>query len=179
MKINPLEWNEINETTFSAQGLLLLRSSQPFALAIETMGVEVAVGAETHHKIPLAEPSKVTVVGGKAKVYRKAPPPRLVVSNEETFTNIDRLPQESGTMQEVTKAVRLMKLEERAMIRRIREERQIAEMVIAQRKAREKAEQEEAEKVLEGGPQLEPAPKPAGKAEADPDAKPQAKEAAQ
>lgn len=135
MKINPLEWNEINETTFKAQGLLLLRSTEPFGLSIETMGVEVAVGAETSHRIPLAEVSKVTIVGGKAKVYRKTPPPRFVVSNEETFTSIDRLPQESGTMLEVTKAIRLMKLEERAMIRRIREEREITDAVIHARKA--------------------------------------------
>lgn len=137
MKINPLEWNEVDETTFKAQGLLLLRSAGPFALAIETLGVNVAVGAETYHRIPLAEPSQVTLVGGDAKVYRKLPPPRLVVSNEETFTNIDRLPQESGTMLEVTKAIRLMKLEERAMVRRIREEREITDAVLAARKAKE------------------------------------------
>lgn len=139
MKINPLEWNQVDETTFEAQGLLLLRSAQPFALTVETLGVEVSVGADTSHRIPLPERSKVTIIGGSARVFRKEPPPRYVVSNEETFTNIDRLPQESGTMLEVTKAVRLMKLEERAMIRRIREERQITDAVIAARKARKEA----------------------------------------
>lgn len=137
MKINPLEWNQIDETSFEADGLLLLRSSQPFALSIEAFGVSVAVGAETSHRIPLPERSKVTIVGGSAKVYRKEPPSRLVVSNEETFTNIDRLPQESGTMLEVTKAVRLMKLEERAMIRRIREQRELTDLVLAARNAKE------------------------------------------
>jgi len=141
---------ELDETTFEAQGLLLLRSADPFALAIETLGVEVAVGPETFHRIPLAEPAKVTVLGGTMKVYRKAPPPRLVVSNEETFTNIDRLPQESGTMLEVTKALRLMKLEERAMIRRIREERELLEA------ARPKPEPEPDEEVLEPEPGPEP-----------------------
>lgn len=139
MKINPLEWKELDETSFVAQGLLLLQSADPFALAVETLGVEVSIGAATSHRIPLAEPAKVTLLGGTMKVYRKEPPPRLVVSNEETFTNIDRLPQESGTMLEITKAVRLMKLEERAAIRRIREEREIADEVIEARKARREA----------------------------------------
>lgn len=160
MKINPLEWNRVDETTFKAQGLLLLRSSEPFALAIQTLGVCVAVGAETTHRIPLSEPSDVTIVGGKALIYRKAPPPRLVVSNEETFVNIDRLPQESGTMLEVTKAVRLMKLEERAMIRRIREERELTDSVLAARRAREQAQElADQEGLLEDppGPAHEPA----------------------
>lgn len=139
MKINAMEWNRVKKTTFEAQGLLLLRSSDAFGITLETMGVEVSVAPATEHRIPLPVASKVTLLGGTAKVYRKEPPPRLVVSNEETFTNIDRLPQESGTMLEVTKALRLMRLEERAMVRRIREEREITDAVIEARKAREEA----------------------------------------
>ena len=168
MKINPLEWNEVNETSFEVQGLLLLRSSEPFALTIESFGVAVSVGAETSHRIPLPEVSKVTLVGGSAKVYRKEPPAKFVLSNEETFVNIDRLPQESGTMLEVTKAVRLMKLEERAMIRRIREEREITDAVIEARKAKEapqgdaaKAEPAKAEPAKAEPPMAEPAKEPA------------------
>ena len=135
MKLNPLEWNQVDETTFKAQGVLLLRSSSPFALSIQTQGVEASVGADTFHAIPLTEASEVTLLGGTAKVYRKVPPSRVVIGNaDETFTNIDRLPQESGTVAEVTKALRLMKLEERAMIRRIREERALSEAVIEARK---------------------------------------------
>jgi len=163
MKINPLEWNEVDETSFEAQGLLLLRSSQPFALTIETFGVAVSVGAETSHRIPLPEVSKVTLLGGSAKVYRKEPPRKFVVANEETFVNIDRLPQESGTMLEVTKAVRLMKLEERAMIRRIREEREITDAVIAARKAAEDEviEPPKAEPPKAEPPKAEPPKEPA------------------
>lgn len=149
MKINPLEWNQVDETTFPAQGLLLLRSSQPFGLEVEAFGVAVTVGAETTHRIPLSQASKVTLLGGKAPIYRKIPEPRYVVSNEETFVNIDRLPQESGTMLEVTKAVRLMKIEERATIRRIREEREISDAVIASRKAAKDAEEKSAKKAEE------------------------------
>jgi len=167
MKLNPLEWNELNETTFPAQGLLLLRSSEPFALSIETMGVQVSVGPETAHRIPLPDVSQVTVVGGSAKVYRKAPPPRLVVSNEETFTNIDRLPQESGTMLEVTKAIRLMKIEERATIRRIREEREILDKVREARDAKAKADDD----VVDGDDEAKAKAEADAKAKAEADAK--------
>jgi len=151
MKINPLEWKEVDETTFHAQGVLLLRSSQPFALSVESYGVSVAVGPETAHRIPLPEASEVTIVGGSARVYRKLPPSRVVYMTGEKFTNIDRLPSESGTMLEVTKALRMLKLEERAMVRRIREERDLA---LAATKAKEAEEAE----VIE--PEPEPAPEP-------------------
>lgn len=145
MKLNPLEWNEVDETSFEADGLLLLRSSQPFALSVEAFGVAVAVGAETAHRIPLPEKSKVTIVGGKAKVYRKEPPSRLVVSNEETFTNIDRLPQESGTVEAVTRAHRLFKLEQRAIARKAKEEAEFGALVEAARQSREAPPEPKAE----------------------------------
>lgn len=151
MKINPLEWSEVYETTFPAEGVLLLRSSQPFALSVESYGVAVAVGPETAHRIPLPEASQVTIVGGSAKVYRKSPPSRVVHMTGEKFTNIDRLPTESGTMLEVTKALRMLKLEERAMVRRIREERDLA---LAMTKAKEAEESE----VIEPDPEPEPDP---------------------
>lgn len=149
MKINPLEWSEVHETTFEAQGVLLLQSADPFALSVEAFGVEACVGAATFHRIPLPYPSKVTLLGGAMKVYRKVPPSRVVNMTGEKFTNIDRLPTESGTMLEVTKALRMLKLEERAMVRRIREERDLA---LAMTKA------EEAE-VIEPEPDPEPDPK--------------------
>ena len=152
MKINPLEWSEVHETTFPAEGVLLLRSSQPFALSVESYGVSVAVGPETAHRIPLPEASQVTIVGGAAKVYRKSPPSRVVHMTGEKFTNIDRLPTESGTMLEVTKALRMLKLEERAMVRRIREERDLA-------LAATKAKQAEVSEVIEPDPDPEPDPK--------------------
>lgn len=156
MKINPLEWSEVHETTFPAQGVLFLRSSQPFALSVESYGVSVAVGPETAHRIPLSEASQVTIVGGAAKVYRKAPPSRVVHMTGEKFTNIDRLPQESGTMLEVTKALRMLKLEERAMVRRIREERDLA---LAMTRAKEAEETEVIEEEAEPEPQPEDAAK--------------------
>ena len=137
MKINPLEWSEVYETSFEAEGLLQLRSAAPFALAVEVFGVETVLGAATCHKVALAEPSKVTLLGGDMKVYRKDSPSRIVRMIGEKFTNIDRLPQESAAMQEVTKAVRKLKLEERATVRRIRDERDLSMRLIAEAKAKD------------------------------------------
>lgn len=162
MKINPLEWSEVHETSFEAEGLLQLRSASPFALAVEAFGVQTVLGEATSHKVALSEPSKVTLVGGESKVYRRDIPARIVRMIGEKFTNVDRLPQESSAMQEVTKAVRKMKLEERAMVRRIRDERDLSLRLINQAKAKEP-------QVIE--PEPEPEPEPALASEAKPDVK--------
>ena len=162
MKINPLEWSEVRETTFEAEGLLQLRSASPFALAVEAFGVETVLGEATSHKVALSDPSKVTLVGGEMKVYRKDVPSRVYRMTGEKFTNIDRLPQESGTVAEVTKALRMAKLEQRAMIREIREEhaRNKAELAAAKAKAEEVVDDDD-------GAEAEAA----AKAQADADAK--------
>ena len=124
MKINPLEWKAIDhETPFEASGVLQLRSSAPFGLSLQALGVETAIGHDTAFRVPLPEASQVIIAGATAPVYMKTLPSRLVRMKGEKFTNIDRLPQESGTVAEVTKALRLMKLEQRAIMRAIREER--------------------------------------------------------
>ena len=162
MKINPLEWSEVNETTFQAEGVLQLRSADPFAIAIETEGVEVVLGAASEHRVPLVGPSRVTLVGGESRVFRRDIPSRVYRMTGEKFTNIDRLPQESGTVAEVTKALRLAKLEQRAMIREIREEhaRNKAELAAAKAKAEEVVDDDD-------GAEAEAA----AKAQADADAK--------
>ena len=157
MKINPLEWSEVGETTFKAEGLLQLRSADPFAIAIETEGVEVVLGAASEHRVPLVGPSRVTLVGGESRVYRRDIPSRVYRMTGEKFTNIDRLPQESGTLAEVTKARRLFQLEQRAMIREIREEHARNKAELEAVRAREAAL---IEPVPEPVPEPEPEPEP-------------------
>ena len=164
MKINPLEWSEVNETTFEAQGVLQLRSADPFAIAIETDGVEVVLGAASEHRVSLLWPSRVTLVGGESRVYRRDIHSRVYRMTGEKFTNIDRLPQESGTVAEVTKALRLAKLEQRAMIREIREEH-------ARNKAELAAARARAEEVVDGDDDAEAEAAAKAKAEADAKAK--------
>nr|QJB21519.1 MAG: hypothetical protein [Microvirus sp.] len=162
MKINPLEWSEVLETTFEAQGLLQLRSADPFAIAIETEGVEVVLGAASEHRVPLVGPSRVTLVGGEFRVFRRDIPSRVYRMTGEKFTNIDRLPQESGSVAEVTKALRMAKLEQRAMMREIREEHARNKAELAAARAKE-------EDLIE--PEPEPVPDPDPEPEPEPEAK--------
>jgi len=162
MKFNPLEWSQVNGEEIQApSGVLQLRSVAPFGVTVECQGCEAAYGVAPTHRIALPYAAKVTLTA-TAPVYRKDTPSRVVRMTGEKFTNIDRLPQESGTMLEVTRAVRMMKLEERAMIRRIREERAAAEALIE--KAKPKPE-----------PKAEPKPEPKPDAKADGEAKDAAK----
>lgn len=149
MKFNPLEWSEVSgEKIESGPGIVQLRSALPFSVVVQCLGTEAPTGFGTSHRIALPEAATLTLVA-TAAVYKKDTPSRVVHMKGEKFTNIDRLPQESGTLAEVTKALRLLKLEERAMMRRIRQERA------------------EAEALIEA--------KPEAKREAKPEAKPEAK----
>lgn len=141
MKINPLEWSPCNEKLEVSSGVLQLRSLAPFGVLVVVQGVETAIGLQTEARITLPEAATVFLTPAKgATVYRKDVPSRVVHMTEENWTNIDRLPQESGTMLEITKALRMMKIEERAMVRRIRDERALSESVIEESKARRKAD---------------------------------------
>ena len=140
----------------SPLGLLLLRSVSPFGLAIEVEGVEAAYGFATDFRVSLPEAARITLTpSGSAPIFRKDTPSRVVHMTGEKFTNIDRLPQESGSMLEVTKALRMLKLEERAMVRRIREERDLA---LAMTKAKDDVVEELPE------PKADPEPDPEPKA---------------
>lgn len=146
MKLNPLEWSQIEngKQIQAPSGVVQLRGSAPFAVLVSALGVETVqfVAAQTRLRLPEAATFKVIPSQEGLVVFMKDTRSRVVRMTGEKFTNIDRLPQESGTMLEVTRALRLMKLEERAMVRRIREERAAAEEVIerAKPKAPEEAE---------------------------------------
>jgi len=150
MKINPLEWSPVNETFETRGGFVQLRSSAPFGVSVEAEGVEAAAGYAAHHRLAFPGPARVTVTA-TAPVFRKDQPSRVYVPEGEVFTNIDRMPHESGTLAEVTKAMRLWKLEQRALMRQIREERAFLEA------SRAKADDVE---LIEP----EPAPEPEAKA---------------
>jgi len=141
MKFNPLEWSQVDGKTFQAPpGLLQLRGASLFGVVVESHGVEAAYAFASEHRLTLPDAAKVTLIAVDGfAVYRKDRPSRVYRMTGEKFTNIDRLPQESGAVAEVTKAVRLMKLEERAMIRRIREEAAASKAAIAAARAKAKA----------------------------------------
>lgn len=130
MKFNPLEWSEVHGEEFEVRaGIVQLRSALPFSVTVKCLGTEAPTGHDTSHRIALPETAWL-ILHASSPVYKKDTPSRVVRMKGEKFTNIDRLPHESGTVAEVTKALRMLKLEERAMIRRIRQEREEAEAVL-------------------------------------------------
>jgi len=153
MKFNPLDWSEIkaNAEIQVPSGLLQLRCTGSASLFVTSEGVETCYGHGTEFRLTLPEEATVKVnILTPGRVFKRDVKSRTVRDTSEKFTNIDRLPQESGTMLEVTRALRTLKLEERAMVRRIREERAQAEAVIERTKPPAPAPE----------PEPDPAPEP-------------------
>lgn len=155
MKLNPLEWSQIpnGQEIEAPAGVVQLRGSAPFAVLVSSFGCASVQFVDAQARLRLPEASTLKVIPSQegVLVFMKDQPSRVVHMTGEKFTNIDRLPSESGTMQEVTRALRLMKLEERAMIRRIREERDAAQDVIERAKPKPDPESK---------PDPEPKPEP-------------------
>lgn len=166
MKFNPLEWSPVNGISFKVpSGLLQLRSSVPFGVTVEVQGCEAAYGYAASHQIRLAEAATVSLkldpMGDGEPVFRKDRPSRVYKEQGEVWTNIDRMPTESEHIAEVTRAVRMLKLEKRAMLREIREERDRLDQVIEASKPK-------------ADPETKPKSDPESKPKADPETKPKA-----
>lgn len=130
MKFNPLEYNEVkgNEVEVSS-GIVRLRASAPFSVAVIAHGVEASIGRAASHEFRLAEPATLLIEAEKGlKVFIKDTPSRVVTMKGEKFTNIDRMPHESGSLDAVTRAVRLLRLQDRARLRQQFEERELLEL---------------------------------------------------
>lgn len=126
MKFNPLDWSEV-KTNAKVQikgGYLWLQCSKESALFVEAEGVESLQGVGTSFRLDLPAEASIRLVSPDGTVaYRRAAWSRVVHEPKmERFTNVDRLPHESGTMAEVTKALRKLQLAERESIKRMREE---------------------------------------------------------
>jgi hypothetical protein len=126
MKFNMFSFKEVkaNEKIPFRKGRLWLRLSAPAALYLESEGVEVLAGIAPEFDLDLAEPGAFTVAGEDGlRVFLFVPDPTSVRASGEVFTNIDRLPDESGNLLEVTRARRAFEIERRAAISEIRSER--------------------------------------------------------
>jgi len=124
MKFNPLDWSEIkpNAEVKITSGLVQLRCSAPAAVFTVVEGFEALAAHGTEIRFNLPEAATLKVVADKGvRVFKRNTYSRSCEDTSERFTNIDRLPHESGTVYEVSKAVRNLKLMERDAIRRIRE----------------------------------------------------------
>lgn len=130
MKFDPFSWNEVkpNEKISVKKGWLRLRLSAPCPLYVEAEGFEALVGVETAFDVELSEAVKFRVEAPKGvRVFHHSPPGSIYEPVEdEVYTNIDRMPDESGSVMEVRRALRELELHKRATLREIRAERDAA-----------------------------------------------------
>lgn len=125
MRFNPYEWEEINvqEIRAAPKGRLWLRCSEECSVYLTAQGYEVlgAVGRE----IDLTLSEEVTFLveaPASARVFLYKPHVQLIHPEGEVFTNADRMPSESGAMMETRRALRLLQLEQQAVLRQMREQ---------------------------------------------------------
>lgn len=163
MKFNPLEWSPIDgEKIEVPAGIVQLRAPFPFGILAEAEGVQAAYGFDSEHKISLAHPATLTFTRAEAgAIFIKDRTSRVYHPDGEVFTNVDRLPQESEHIAEVTKALRMLKIEELAMRRRVRDQRMLDDLVRRQAEVGEDDEDDDDQ-------DPEPEPKPKAKADDKP-----------
>lgn len=148
-KFNPDHWSKIEDgqEIESAAGIVHVRAAQEVSLFVIVDGVEALAGNGKEIKVRIAKPLTFRVEGGDAFHY--TPVREMPVRATEVFTNVDRMPHESGAVLEVRKAMRLFELEQREMLKRMRKER--AELDAARQKP-----EPEPEPVAEPEPEAEP-----------------------
>lgn len=158
MKFDPFAWAEVqpNEKTETGKGILRVRCSAPAPLYVEAEGYEVLAEVGTAFEIDLSEAVIWRVDAPKgARIFWMPPPLTSYRPQGEVYTNIDRMPHESGQLAEVTRALRMFEIERRSALREIRAE------AAALHAAREAAQQPA---------DPEPASEPASEVKSEPDA---------
>lgn len=134
MKFDPFVWAEVqsNEKTETGKGILRVRCSAPAPLYVEAEGYEVLAEVGTAFEIDLSEAVTWRVDAPKgARIFWMPSALTSYRPQGEVYTNIDRMPHESGQLAEVTRAMRMFELERRATLKEIRAE------AVALRAARE------------------------------------------
>ena len=138
MKFNPFSWSEVkpNESFQIPQGLLRLRCAPQAALYVDCQGVEALVGFGSSFEVETSEEMTGHVVSFSkdTRVFVFVPEQTSIVDSGECFTNIDRMPNESGAVLEVRRAMRELEFEKRAVLREIRAERALLPYVAPEKK---------------------------------------------
>lgn len=122
-KFDPFVWREVPAgAEFEApKGVTRVRCSAPGPLFVSVAGVQALFGVGTEFEVELSEDGLAVVSAPKTVRVFVLEPERTAFRPEgEVFTNIDRLPSESGAVAEVTRALRQLELSRRAAIRDIR-----------------------------------------------------------
>lgn len=130
MKFDVFSWDEVktNAENQSAKGVLRLFVSAPAPLYITAQGVESLAGYGAEHTVEVSEEVtfRVEAPKGVRCFKHRAFAETAFEAEGETFTNIDRMPHESGLLADVTRARRMLEVEKRQMLADIRREASIA-----------------------------------------------------
>lgn len=128
MRFDPSHWMEIQigKKTLCPKGRLFLRATQEISVFVSDKGREVlaASGRETDLTLQCPQGAAFWVEGPKgsrAWIYNPSNQPISDVG-EEIFTNLDRLAHESGSYQEIQRALRALDLRTMQMQREHSEE---------------------------------------------------------
>lgn len=125
MKFDLFAWSEVapNEKVQAGKGVLRVRCSAPAPLYVEAEGYEVLAEVGTAFEIDLSEAVTWRVEAPKGARTFWMPPALTSHRHEgEVYTNIDRMPHESGQLAEVTRAMRVFEIEQRSVLKKIRSE---------------------------------------------------------
>lgn len=128
MKFNPFNWQEVktNEKIQAPKGWLRLRASSACPLYITPTGFahEVCAGVGSVFDLDLSGEVTYRLEAPKGvRLFVFVADQTTALPAREVFTNIDRMPDESGNLLEVKRAVRAFQLEQRSVLREIRAER--------------------------------------------------------
>ena len=124
MRFDPLAWDEVspNEENI-CKGTLRVRSSREGALFVQVEGVEALYGIGTAFEVQTpAEMIWRLDAPADARVFVQRMFGTSFECEGETFTNIDRMPHESESVAEVTRARRMLELERRSFLAEVRAE---------------------------------------------------------
>ena len=143
MKHDLFAWQEvkINAPHKVPKGHLFLRLSAASPVFIQAEGVQSLLGVQTEFSVEISEAAQITVAAKTGtRAFVRVAPATSYEHYGEVFTNIDRLPQESGMLADVTRARRQLELERRQMMAEIRAEAAKVRAAMAPAKAAKAAE---------------------------------------
>ena len=118
---NPTEWVPIaTGSPFELeQEALHLRSENPMVVFVEYRGVQAiaATGLDCNVRVPR---DAIVTIKAKGMVFLETRHVPVYQPQGEVFTNVDRLPHESGSLDAVRSELRRFKLEQRSELMRLR-----------------------------------------------------------
>ena len=134
MKFNPCDWHEIAVETFKHRGRLWLRANCTIAVYIIYDGIETLAGHGDEIDIMVEDQYEVSFDQTKARVFIWQRDYQCAEPTGEAYTNIDRNPAESGTVQEIKRALRLHSLEQNQLRDEMRAQFAMQKLTVSEQK---------------------------------------------